>query len=40
MLENTDGAITNGQARENANIGQTRRRETKQKHNTISLGHY
>jgi hypothetical protein len=35
MLENTEGAITNGQSRETCNIGHTRRRKTKQKHNTI-----
>jgi hypothetical protein len=39
MLEHTDRAITNGQSRETANIGYTRRRKTKQKHNTICGGH-
>jgi len=34
MLENTEGAITNIQSRE------TRRRQTKQKHNTICVGHH
>jgi hypothetical protein len=33
MLENTDGAIRNGQSRETDNIGYTRRRKTKQKYN-------
>jgi len=33
-LENTEGAIKNGQSRETGNIGYTRRRQTKQKHNT------
>jgi len=36
MLENTKGAIKNGQSRETGNIGYTRRR---QKHNAISVGH-
>ena len=40
MLENTDGAINNGQSRETGNIGYTRRRKTKQKHNTICVGHH
>jgi hypothetical protein len=35
-LENTEGAIKNGQSRETGNIGYTRRRKTKQKHNAIS----
>jgi hypothetical protein len=35
MLENTEGAIKNGQSRETGNIEYTRRRKTKQKHNTI-----
>jgi hypothetical protein len=30
-LENTEGAIKNGQSRETGNIGYTRRRKTKQK---------
>jgi hypothetical protein len=30
----------NGQSRENENIGYTRRRKTKQKHNTICVGHH
>jgi len=38
-LENTEGAITNGQFRETGNIVYTRRRKTKQKHNTIYNGH-
>jgi hypothetical protein len=40
MLENTEGAIKNGQSRETGNIGYTRRRKTKQKHNTICVGHH
>ena len=40
MLENTEGAITNGQSRETCNIGYTRRRKTKQKHSTICVGHH
>jgi hypothetical protein len=40
-LENTEGAIKNKQSRETGNIGHTRQRKTKQKHNTISAGqHY
>ena len=30
----------NGQSRETDNIGYTRRRQTKQKHNTICAGHH
>jgi hypothetical protein len=40
MLENTEGVIKNGQSRETSNIGHTRRIKTKQKHNTICVGHY
>ena len=41
QLENTEKAIKNGQSREIGNIGYTRRRKTKQKHNTIFVGrHY
>ena len=40
MLENTEGAIKNGQSRESGDIGYTRRRKTKQKHNTICVGHH
>ena len=39
MLENTEGAIKNGQSRETANIEYTRRSQTKQKRNTICVGH-
>jgi hypothetical protein len=39
MLENTEGAIKNGQSRETGNIGYTRQRKTKQKHHTICGGH-
>jgi len=34
------GAIKNVQSRETDNIGYTRRRQTKQKHNTICVGHH
>ena len=38
---NTEGVIKNGQYREPGNIGYTKRRKTKQKHNTICDGfHY
>ena len=40
MLENTEGAIQKGESRETGNIGDTRRRQTKQKHNTICVGHH
>ena len=40
MLENTEGEITNGQYRETGNKVHTRRRQTKQKHNTICVGHH
>jgi hypothetical protein len=40
MLENTEGAIKNGQSRETGNIWYTRRIQTKQKHNTICVGHH
>jgi hypothetical protein len=40
MLENTEGAIKNGQSRETGNIGYTRRRKTKQTYNTICVGHH
>jgi len=36
MLEDTERANKNGQYRETGNIGYTRRRQTKQKHNTIN----
>jgi hypothetical protein len=36
----TEGAIKNGQSRETANIEHTKRRKTKQKHNTICVGHH
>ena len=36
-LENTEGVIKNGKSREIVNIVYTRRRKTKQKHNTIVL---
>ena len=40
MLENTEGAIKNGQSRETCNIEYTRWRQTKRKHNTVCVGHY
>jgi hypothetical protein len=36
---NTEVAIKNGKSREAGNIGYTRQRQTKQKHNTICVGH-
>ena len=35
MLENTEGAIKKGQSRETGNIGYTRQKQTRLKHNTI-----
>jgi hypothetical protein len=40
MQENTESAIKNGQSSKTGNIGYTRRRKTKQKHNTICVGHH
>ena len=40
MLENAEGAIKNGQSRETGNLVCTKRRKTKQKHNTIYVGHH
>jgi len=40
MLENTEFAIKNGKSRENGNIGYTRRKKTKQKHNTLCVGYH
>ncbi len=37
MLENTEGAIKNGQSREIGNIGYTRRRKTKQRQTQYML---
>ena len=39
-LENTEGTAKKGQSRETGNIGYTRRRNTKQKHNAICVGHH
>ena len=39
-LENSEGVIKNEQFRETGNKGYTRRRQTKQKHNTICVGHH
>ena len=38
-LENTEGAIKNGQSRETGNMGYTRWRKAKQKHSTICVEH-
>jgi len=40
MLENTERAIKNGQSRETGTVGYTRRRQTKEKQNTICVGHH
>ena len=40
MLENTQGAVNNGQSRETGNIGYTRGGKARQKHNTICVGHH
>jgi len=40
MLENTERAIKNEQSRETDNVGCTWLRTTKQKHNTICVGHH
>jgi hypothetical protein len=40
MLDNIEGEITNWQPRETDNIGYTRRRQTKQKHNAICVEHH
>ena len=39
MLENTEGAIKNGQVLETGNTRHTRRRKTKQIHSTRCVGH-
>ena len=39
-LKNDEGEIKNGQSSETGNTGYTRRRKTKQKHNTICVGHH
>ena len=39
-LENTEGTIKHGQSKETGNIGHTRRRKTKQKHNSICVGYH
>jgi hypothetical protein len=39
-LENIEEAIKYGQSLETGNIGYTRRRQTKKKHNTICVGHH
>jgi hypothetical protein len=40
MLENFEGTIKNRQPRETGNIWYPRRRKTKQKHNTLCVGHH
>ena len=40
MVENTEGAVKKGKSRETDNTGYTRRRKTKQKHNTICVGYH
>ena len=40
MSENTEGAITKGKSRETGNIGYTRRKQTKEKHNAICVEHH
>ena len=40
MLENTEWAIKNGQSRKTDNIRYIRRRNTKQKLNSICIGHH
>jgi hypothetical protein len=40
-LANTEGTMKNGHSRETDSTGHTRRRKTKQKHNTTCIGdHY
>ena len=39
-LENAEGPIKDEQSRETGNIGHTRQRQTKQKQNTICVGHH
>ena len=40
MLDNIEGEIKKWQPRETDNIEYTRRRQTKQKHNTICVEHH
>ena len=39
-VENTEGAIKNGQSDETVSIGYTRRRQAKERHNTICVVHH
>ena len=39
-LDNTEGAINNGQSRETGKVGYIRRGKTKQIHNTTCVGHH
>ena len=40
MLENTEAAIRKEKSRETGNMGYTKRRKTKHKHNTTCAGHH
>jgi hypothetical protein len=40
LLENTEEEIITGQSAETGNIGYTREKQTKQKHDTICVGHH
>jgi hypothetical protein len=40
MLESTEGAIEKGQSREPGNVGTQGEDKTKQKHNTMFVGHH
>ena len=40
MSENTEGEVNNGQSRKTVNIVYTRLGKTKQKYNTICVGHH
>ena len=40
MLQKTQGGITNRQSRKTVNRGYTSRRKTRQRHNTICVGHH
>ena len=39
-IENTEGAIKNGQSRETCTTGYTKLTKTKQKHSTLCVGHH
>ena len=40
VIEYRRGNKKNGQSRETGNLGHNRQRKTKQKHNTICVGHH